>query len=468
MFNYQKYFKKSSTSTSRIIFNIGLLLAILLFQDLSAQTYTRRNSPYSRYGLGDLFSTQFQPGLSTGGGFGATYNSAWDFSISNPASLGHIQSTTFDVGVFYKHSQLSEESTGMKGAANDGNLTYLSLAFPITRSWELEKDTLRRGIPIQWGMGFSLLPHSTVAYDVRVTRDLTDIGNVQYKYTGEGTRFRVNWGNGVRYKNLSLGANLGFLFGTVNDRTTISFLDSAYTYAFSERFQSEENTVGLLWDAGAQYSLYLKNQKDPDLTKDSRITFGAYLGGSNAMRVLSKELQFRYGGAYSTDTLVETADVKSHMQLPLYVGGGIAFTKGAQWKVGVNYEAQFWDNFSYSERNISVANSYLVSLGAEFTPDFADFTNYLKRIRYRAGFYYGKDPRVVGSGTTAYQLTKYGITFGLGLPVKPLKSSTLGHVHVGFEFGYLGDPNLIKEQFFQCNLAFSLNDGSWFRRYKFR
>lgn len=470
MFNNKKQFK-SPSSASKLIFSISLLLAILLFQDLQAQTFTRRNSPYSRYGIGDMYSTQFLPGLSTAGAFSATYNSAWDFSISNPASLGQIQSTTFDIGVFYKHSQLREKSTGLSGAANDGNISFLSIAFPITRSWEVERDTLRRGVPIQWGMSFSLLPHSTTAYDVRVIRNLTDIGNVQYKYTGEGTRFRANWGNGIRYKGLSAGANIGVLFGTINDKTTITFLDSAYTYAFSNRIQTEENTIGLLWDLGLQYELKFKTPgRTPEGKQKSRsgLVFGAYIGGSNNMRVLAKELEFRFGGAYATDTLVNTEDVKANMQLPLTVGGGIAYNYGTKWKLGANYESSLWNSFSYSERPISVANSYQVALGAEFTPDFLDFSNYFNRIRYRAGIYYGKDPRIVGSGVTAYQLTKYGITFGLGLPVKPLKSNTLGHIQVGFEFGYLGNNNLINEYFFQTNLAFSLNDGSWFRRYKFR
>lgn len=468
-----------STSTKQnklrefILSKIFFLVVFLVLMSITAnaQNYTRRNSPYSRYGIGDVFSTQFTQQLSTGGAFSATYNSLWDVGIINPAALGHLHTTAFEAGVFYKHSQLSENTTGRNAAANDGNLSYLSLSFPITRSWEIETDTLRRAIPIQWGMGISLSPHSTIGYDARITRNLTDIGEVEYRYAGEGTRFRANWANGIRYKGLSVGANLALLFGTVSERNTINFQDSAYNFAYNERILNNKNTLGLLWDIGAQYDLYLKKQKDrPNPLEDLRLTLGAYTGSSSNLRILDRQEQIRFGSAFGVDTLIMSDDVRSSMKLPLSLGAGIAITKGMNWRFGLNYETQFWNSFSYT--GINMANSYTISAGAEFTPNFKDVSNYFNRIRYRFGSYYGKDPRIIGAGTATYQLLKYGITFGLGLRMKPQKSTSeyaiLGQTQIGFEFGYLGHPELINEYFFQINLAFSLNDGSWFRRAKFR
>ena len=454
---------------SKIFFLI--IFSVIISITANAQNYTRRNSPYSRYGIGDVFSPQFTQQLSTGGAFSATYNSLWDAGIINPAALGHLQTTAFEAGVFYKHSQLSENTTGRNAAANDGNLSYLSLSFPITRSWEIETDTLRRAIPIQWGMGISLSPHSTIGYDARITRNLTDIGEVEYRYAGEGTRFRANWANGIRYKGLSVGANLALLIGTVSEKNTINFQDSAYNFAYNELILNNKNTLGLLWDIGAQYDLFLKKQKDrPNPLEDLRLTLGAYTGSSSNLRILDRQEQIRFGSAFGVDTLIMSDDVRSSMKLPLSLGAGIAITKGINWRFGLNYETQFWNSFSYT--GINMANSYTISAGAEFTPNFKDVSNYFNRIRYRFGSYYGKDPRIIGAGTETYQLLKYGITFGLGLRMKPQKSTSeyaiLGQTQIGFEFGYLGHPEIINEYFFQINLAFSLNDGSWFRRAKFR
>lgn len=472
MFNKLKNRKLFQSTNIIKLFCLGFVI-LFSAQLLDAQTYTRRNSPYSRYGLGDPISFQFVPSASMGG-LKAAYNSVADLNLANPAALGHLRSTAFDMGVFYKHSALTESSTGNSARANDGKMSFISLAFPLTRAWEIEKDSLRTGLPIQWGMAFTLAPHSTVGYDVRVTRQLEDIGQVEYQYTGDGTRYRVNWGNGVSYKGLAVGANLGFLFGTVSDVNTIDFQDSLYIYAFDERFLREEYTTGLLWDVGLQYDYYLKNKegaREHSFIKDKHFTFGFYASGSNNMSVLSTERQLRYGSFYSQDTILSTDDVQGRMKLPLTVGGGVAFTHGLFWKIGANYESSFWGSqFEYDARQINMGNSYEIAIGGEFCPmpRDLDIKNYGQRIRYRLGGYYGKDPRIVGSGANAVQLDKYGLTFGLGLPLKPVKSGILGYVNAGFEVGYLGNSDLINETFFQFNLAFTLNDGSWFRRSRFR
>ena len=137
------------------------------------------------------------------------------------------------------------------------------------------------------------------------------------------------------------------------------------------------------------------------------------------MRILDRQEQIRFGSAFGVDTLIMSDDVRSSMKLPLSLGAGIAITKGMNWRFGLNYETQFWNSFSYT--GINMANSYTISAGAEFTPNFKDVSNYFNRIRYRFGSYYGKDPRIIGAGTETYQLLKYGITFGLGLRMKPQK-----------------------------------------------
>ncbi len=470
MFNKQKL-PKLRILTKNAILLLGMVLSTIA--SLNAQTFTRGNSPYSRYGLGDLHSFQFVPSASMGGMKGA-YNSVTEFNPANPASLGFLRYTAFDMGAFYQHSILNENSTGNTARANDGNLSYVALSFPITRAWEIEQDSLRRGLPIQWGMGFSLSPHSTVAYSARVTRNLAEIGDVAYQYSGEGTRYRVNWANGVSYKGLSLGANLGFLFGTVNDLNTIDFQDSAYIYAFDEQVLREEYTTGFLWDLGLQYNFYLKDKegvRKRDVVRGKHITLGLYASGSNNMRVLTKNRQIRYGAFYARDTLVDTDDLQGNMQLPLTIGGGLAYSDGMFWKIGLNYESSFWENqFSFDTRSIAMGNSYELSLGGEYCPipRDLDVQNYFQRIRYRMGAFYGRDPRIVGAANNPIQLNKYGLTLGLGLPIKPLKSGLLGYVNTSLEIGYLGHPDLIGETYFRVNMAFTLNDGTWFRRARFR
>ena len=168
------------------------LLLILSYAELAQGQYARGYSPYSRYGLGDLSGSLFAPNASMSGGLSATYRSYWDYNLANPASLGKLRFTSFQVGIDYQHSELTEKNTNKTAQADNGNLSYVSLAFPITKSWEVMRDTLRRGVPVQWGMGVSLTPYSFVNYDVSLVSQVAGIDDVRFNYTGEAAKYRVN------------------------------------------------------------------------------------------------------------------------------------------------------------------------------------------------------------------------------------------------------------------------------------
>ena len=155
------------------------------------------------------------------------------------------------------------------------------------------------------------------------------------------------------------------------------------------------------------------------------------------------------------------------MNLPAEFGAGVAFGKGNRWRVGFNYEGQLWSNFSSTSSSDTLINSNLFAIGLQWRPflELKDYKNYLKRVIYRFGAYYGNDPRTISS-TQQHQLSKYGITFGFGLPVKTKRSQAF--VNIGFEYGYLGHPDVIQEHFFKVNLGFTFNERNWFIRTKFR
>lgn len=448
----------------------------------SAQApFTRSNSPYSRYGLGDLFPMSFSPVAANG--LGGAYNSYFDVNLVNPAALSELRHVAFDVGAYYKHSWLSEASTGKKAEANDGNLSYLSLAFPIWRPWKFEKDTLRRFPPIHWGMSLGLYPHSRVGYSVRITRKLDNIGDVLYNYEGQGSRFLVNWGNGWKYKGFSLGVNIGFLFGKTTYTATENFIDSIYNVSFDNSSERSQYARGFVWDLGFQYEHVFKNKKasEANTKQDLRLTVGVYgNGGSNAMTI-NNELTRRYGLYYGSDTLVQAEESKGKIHLPGKIGGGISVGKDFQWMAGVNFQQEWWSAYFNDHQPENLSNTFTLSAGGEYWIFYGDANlsstgqfrrETFKKLILRLGGYYGKDPRTLQSDAQSYQLDKYGITFGLGIPVST-KDAQDGEFHplllnLGFEWGYLGHKALIQEQFFKVNLGFTLTGDKWFIRPKFR
>ncbi|MGH1336253.1 MAG: hypothetical protein ACRBFS_09000 [Aureispira sp.] len=465
----QQLFKHSLT----LFFTLALLQVSL--ESANAQ-YSRGNSPYSRYGLGDLRGSNFAPNAAMSGGQSATYRSYWDVNLTNPASFGKLRYASFQIGLDYQHSELSERSTGLTAKADNGNLSYISLAFPITKSWEIMRDTLRREIPIQWGMGFSLVPYSTVGYDVAIVRSFNGINDVRYNYTGEGNKYRVNWSNGATYKGFSVGANLGLLFGKLINKESISFQDAAYNYDYDNDLSREESGVGFAWDIGAQYEYLLKSERrsvvgDGNFSFDKKIVIGAYAGGVTDIKTDVSVQYVRRAAFRPVDSIQNISGVAGQLKMPLKIGAGIGYGRELGTLIGFSYESEFWSNFERDgQKSTNLGDAHRVAVGLQIVPDFADYNNYLNRVRYRFGAHYGLDARTVaGADGNRYQLVDYGVSVGAGFPMRPPKSkSILGFLNLGVDVGYLGHPELIGDFYVKVNLGFALNASGWFNRAKFR
>ena len=98
--------------------------------------------------------------------------------------------------------------------------------------------------------------------------------------------------------------------------------------------------------------------------------------------------------------------------------------------------------------------------GTEYIPDVEAIRGYHKLISYRVGGYYSNSYLMVND----YQLKDYGITFGVGLPVKTLKTS----INVAFTLGTRGttEYNLVKENYGILTFNVTLHD-LWFRKRRF-
>ncbi|MEO7049134.1 MAG: hypothetical protein ABI091_27765 [Ferruginibacter sp.] len=88
------------------------------------------NSPYSRYGLGDLSPNM--NGTSRGmGGITAGYSDYQSINMNNPASLGYIASTVFDLGGEVSRRTLKSNTSPLKYTSTNVYFSYLQIGFPI-------------------------------------------------------------------------------------------------------------------------------------------------------------------------------------------------------------------------------------------------------------------------------------------------------------------------------------------------
>ncbi len=464
---------------------LGLLLWPVMAQAQGING-TRLNSPYTRYGLGETYSLMLPNSQGSAGAFGATLSSdalSFDVNLQNPASFAKLKITSFEIGGNYQRATLTENTDNIfkKSISNDGGFSYLSLSFPINRTWVASRDTSRRRVKIQWGMGFALLPHSQVGYDVAVSRVLPNIGEVKYNYVGQGNRFRLNWANGWAYKNFSAGLNLGYLMGTVRNRSTVYFRDSAYVFAFNEDAVNSQTVRGLVWDVGLMYEKRLKRSpKNPNgaYSSGSKYPFifkiGAYGHSSQQSKTYDNQFYRRYGTYYAYDTVVNNAETTGKMRLPAQIGGGVSFGVENYWALGFNYEQNFWSQYLNTARPETMQNAYRAALGFQIRP--RPTGNNLQTSTLRMGVFYGTDGRMIEKSGKNLQLQKYGINFGTNLRLigkaKTAMNETfvtsIAALNLSVEYGFLGQPELINQRYFQVNLSFNLNENNWFIRSRYR
>lgn len=430
-------------------------LLILFLYPLVAfgQENVKNNSPYSRLGIGDLFNQNFTV-LSGMGGLSAAFQDPRQSNILNPASLASLRMTTFEAGLYSKYARLDDGTN--QAEIWSGNLAYLSLGF--TTKNQLNAILDRKKSPWAWGMNFSLVPFSTVDYGIEIQSPIRDSMTVFNNFSGSGGSYRFLWGNGVRYKNLSVGLNLGFLFGNINSLQTTS-IDDDQAYALID--ERDISLGGFVWNAGAQYSIQLSKDPKDGVTDNftKSLVLGIYGNNGTGFNTNSDVLIYRAHARNPTDTIENTSDVKQDGKLPTHISIGAIYQVQNKLRVGFNYDFSSWSNFEMEAKaDEELRDGWRVALGAAYTPDYISYNKYFRRINYQAGVLYEQDPR--------FDLQRTGITLGASFPII-LPRQTTSYINFSAEGGRLAGTDTINEWYVRMNLSFTLNDDSWFFKRKF-
>lgn len=420
-----------------------LVIILLLFATTisSVISQNRIHSPYSRFGIGDIQSYNNSQ-YAAMGGISYAIGSSTSVNFLNPASYSKFDSLSFifEGGMISNFTTLETSSLSQK--SNYTSLSYLTFGFPIN-SW--------------WKASFGLLPYSSVGYKVTDHQNVPYYGNVDYKYEGQGGINQFFIGQAIKINpNLSFGVNVSYLFGTVDKISSVYPLDSAYIFATKVKKSTSYGNFN--FNFGLQYFKNLKND----------YIFGTGIVFSNAMNTNVNEDYLSYSfsemssgleNIHDTASISSQSDIKSSIHLPMSLGVGISFEKRNKWLIGADFNWQNWENYTYNGVKDSLSNSFRISVGGMIKPDLYS-TNYLKRITYRAGFKYSPTYlKLYGE-----QISEFGISFGLGLPLRKSKST----INLGVEYGKRGttDKNLINENFTKITIGFSAYD-FWFYKRKF-
>lgn len=415
-------------------FRTGLLIILLTVLHTSLSSQNNTNSPYTRYGYGQLADQAFagQRGM---GGIGYGLRDSKLINPLNPASYSSVDSLTFmlDLGVTAQFGWFTDGSN--KSRKFNGNLEYVAMQFPLAK---------RLGM----GIGFEPISHVGYAYEsVATTADPT-----KRTFSGSGGLSKIY--GAISYDlldRLSIGANVGYMFGDVKHERLAQPVDaSAYSIGVDDTLRLN----GLTFGVGLQYV--------QPLGKNERLVFGVTytpkLGTSEKLIIAETRYTTNaYGNLVTVDT--EREEIKSlEFEMPESFGVGFTYNKLNKLTVGADFLMQKWADAKFYGKTDTLKNLTKVSLGGEFIPD-ARSRSYFSRARYRAGGYYSNSYiSVQGSG-----YKEYGASIGVGLPMNDNRSL----LNVTFQYVAIRPEvkTLIDEQYFKLTISYTFNE-QWFHKRK--
>lgn len=470
----------------KIIFSliVSLVFSGLLF----SQTLTF--SPYSRYGLGEIYSNTFAAANLSGGAFiGLKPDTAVPIYINaaNPAAITGIRITTFELGGTAQFSEFNNGTTALK--THNINFNYGSLGFPIKQ---------------KASACFGLMPYSAIGYNLLNTVSNSSVGgDINEYYTGTGGINKAFLGFGInpfkkslqkfsrsagkdslvahkqtkKYKRvkfarellseLSIGGRADYLFGNVLHSSSIVYPNSNnYYHTRRYRAVSYNDFTGSF---GIQTSFSIDSVGKRELRKKSKIGIGYFMSLPNSMSVKTSNLGYNYslnafGDETPKDTFIYVIDKKGTIKLPIEQGIGISYKKGDNWALAADASYTNWQQFRYLDAVTELKNSYRVALGICFTPNkyAAGSGAYLKRVQYRIGGFY-QTGSIELKNT---DISNRAITFGLSLPVGLRMQPSV--VNIGVQLGEMGsmNNNLMRERYAKVILGFTFND-KWFTKFRY-
>lgn len=439
---------------------LGMLLLLVAASWTMMAQVPQELSPFSRLGLGD-FHYQNTPTTLSMGGFSAGFGDAYRINLQNPASLGYLRTATFEAGLFLERSKIEFED--QSATSLNGNLSYLSLGFALKNSLNQVLD--RKVSKWKWGMNFALIPYTKVNYDVRQTTSDPATGRVRTEFAGSGGTNKFVMSNGVQYGNFSAGVTLGYLFGSIENKRNVFFIDLPNSY--QDIFTDEIGIKGFVYDLGVMYKFdFGKNAENPNAPAKQTLTVGAYGHTATNFSTSTTRLRSRLNPTYINiaDTIQSQIDIAQTGKLPTELTLGFTFRHKSKWLFGLDYTYSYWENYEnpaadFNEENArTLSNSSRIAGGFQITPNATSYNRYLKRVSYRFGGYYFDDPRLT-------DLKTYALTFGAGFPIVLSRQRT-SFFNLAFEIGQT-NSDTIDENFYKVSLGFSLNDNSWFFKRKF-
>lgn len=410
-------------------FRLTIAALALIVSALTGLAQQSIGSPYSRFGYG-LLNDNASSAQRQMGGVGYAMQSGRQINAMNPASYAAIDSLTFLFDMGFDFTSVSRREGSDKENSIGGGLDYINMQFPIAR---------------RFGMSIGLLPYSSVGYSFG---SKIDNGSSAHEGTG-GLNILYLGIAGRIVKGLSVGANIGYLFGTTyND--VYAHTNTSSTSLFEQIIQVRDYHL----DFGIQYRLEINR----------RHALSAGLTYSPGKTLLGHTWVQKYD--INSDAAPDTigyASIRNRFSIPDTWGAGIAYEWNRALFVEADFTYQPWSKAKIGHQedftSTTFCDRYRVGLGAAYTP--AQRGGYLRRITYRLGGHWARDYMEIGTN----HVREYGLSCGFGFPAPGGKTV----INLGFDWIHRSctPQALVTENYFNIRLGVNFNQ-LWFMQSKLR
>jgi len=418
-----------------------LIFVLILCGSIKTSAQNHLNSPYSRFGLGDLMP-RTSAGIASMGGTGYTFQSATTVNFCNPASYMGFDTLSFllDAAFSWKNHTLTASST-QKGATL--KFDYLSAGFSFARWW-------KTAIGIQ--------PYSIMNYSITEEKTI-DTAKQTLSYIGDGGINEIFWGNSFRlFKNFSLGVNVSVLVGIYAKNRIIEWDNPYY---FNTKIENSNKVRGAVITLGAQYFIPVKEKGE----------FGLGFVYTPPIPIQSTEtntISTYWGTGYNItkiENLYSATPTKRSHAMPTQIGGGISWGKKNKYLIGIDATWKNWSNYGIDNVNDSLSDAYKISIGGNYTPNHTS-NKFFSRMTFSLGAKFEQTHLSFKDGYLSLDgepLKQFGINFGFLFPLKRSKTA----FGIVFEYGQLGtiENNLIKENYFTATVNLRIHE-RWYQRKK--
>ena len=406
---------------------------------LNAQNLS--NSPYATYGIGDVkydntIETTSMGGISTA--FISDFSS--NFNFGNPANNRNFELTSIKLEATNENNYFKTDYNNTKSTKHSTYLSNISLAFPLS-------SKIKMGILYQ--------PYSSKSYDI-INRKTLDDGIVYAnRFSGKGTLNTAQAALSYTINaQFAVGVRANLYFGNlydVNEFTTS-------TSELINGYEMKNSIKNFNFTLGASYQ-NINTRNDRKLTIGATTTFG----NTSNMAADYKNSTYYYtdGEVKANESIIEQRSTSSKNLLPLQASLGVGYGSENRWFLSAQLDYRKGETTSYFGKTFDYKDSYRVSAGGWYLPNYNNFRNYFSRIVYRYGAFYEKESiELYGN-----RINKFGVSAGVMLPFKNSGINRMSGLELGVELGKRGTlkDNLINQNFINLRVGFNFAD-KWFRK----